>query len=84
MELKDLKELAYGELVQLHQSGQIGFLQFIMAQDDLAEMFANSCSLFGISEPTEEIARQWYEHHANTLEENQSNTGDELDRFLAG
>jgi len=83
MELKDLQKLEHGDLVQLYQEGEIGWLEFVMAQQDLAETFKNSCDLFGVKEPTEEIAEQWYFHHQETIDENSSDEGDELERYLA-
>jgi len=67
MELKELQNMNYDELVQLHQSGEIDTLQFVMANGEMAEMFENSCTFYNLN-PTEEIARQWLDNHSNTLD----------------
>jgi len=68
MEERDLKEISYDELIQLHQAGEIDTLQFITANEETAEMFRQSCILYNIQNPTNEIAEDWYKNHEANLE----------------
>jgi len=68
MESNDLKNLSTDELIQLHQAGEIDTLQFVMANEETSEMFRQSCILYNIQDPTNEIAEDWYNHHEANLE----------------
>jgi len=81
MDLNDLKKMAYEELVQLHQENQIGYLQFLLAQEDKAQEFLNSCELRGL-EPSDELAKNWIEYDEKTGMDESDIPGDALEQFL--
>jgi hypothetical protein len=64
---KDLTKLSGDELIQLHQDGVINTLQFVMAHEETSEMFRQSCILYNIEEPTNEVAEDWYNNHEPNL-----------------
>ncbi|MDR1370267.1 MAG: hypothetical protein LBJ72_09120 [Dysgonamonadaceae bacterium] len=63
--MEDLKNKTYMELVQLHQDGAIGYLQFVLAQEDLADLYVSAMNLYGFSQ-TDDTAEQWLEHYEET------------------
>jgi NAD(P)H-nitrite reductase large subunit len=69
MEIKELQKLRHDELMQLHQDKQISTLQFVMANDELSGMFADSCKFYNL-EATNEVAEQWLDNHTKTFESN--------------
>jgi hypothetical protein len=81
MELNDLKTMEYEQLVQLHQDRQIGWLQFLLAQEDRAQEFLNSCELRGL-EPSNELAKDWIEYDEKTGMEDSDISGDAMGQYL--
>ncbi|WP_319589374.1 hypothetical protein [uncultured Draconibacterium sp.] len=58
--MKELKQIPYDELVQMNQNGQIDDLQFLLAQEDLAESF-----LAEVKNPNPDNAREWLSNYEN-------------------
>jgi hypothetical protein len=58
--MKELKQIPYDELVQMNQNGQIDDLQFLLAQEDLAESF-----LAEVKNPNPDTAREWLSNYEN-------------------
>jgi len=81
MDLNDLKTMEYDELVQLHQDNRIGYLQFLLAQEDKAQAFLNSCELRGLV-PSDELAKDWIEYDESTGMEDNDIPDEELKQYL--
>lgn len=58
--MKELNQIPYDELVQKSQSGQIDDLQFLLAQEDLADSF-----LAEVKNPNPDNAREWLSNYEN-------------------
>lgn len=58
--MKELKQIPYDELVQMNQNGQIDDLQFLLAQEDLADSF-----LAEVKYPNPDNAREWLSNYEN-------------------
>ena len=58
--MKELKQIPYDELVQMKQNGQIDDLQFLLAQENLAEIY-----LAEVNNPNPYNAREWLSNYEN-------------------
>ncbi|MDR2126818.1 MAG: hypothetical protein LBP63_08320 [Prevotellaceae bacterium] len=61
----NLKDKTYEDLVQLHQDGEIGYLQFVLAQENIADVYVGAMHLYGFPQ-TDETAEQWLKYYEET------------------
>ena len=59
------KNKSLEELIDLFQSNEIGFLQFVLEQQELSEMYVSEMERTGQPQ-TDETAKQWLEVYETT------------------
>jgi hypothetical protein len=65
MNLNELKKLEYEELVQLKQENKIGYLSFVLAQNEIADLYTSEMGFYHLDQ-TDETAENWLSHFEET------------------
>jgi hypothetical protein len=61
-----MNNLSYEELCEKLQNGEIGYLEFVISQEDLEALYANSMKINGLPQ-NDATAQGWLEHYEENL-----------------